>query len=194
MEYSYQPHQIAFTDRKGLDNCTRLKTRPEDVMVAHFSALPKPSHLVVDRNYGPDQTDGSEWYGPERNVSVEQFQFANTEMLEAYEKGRLQNRNPNSQPSRLNPSTIDAQRRACTAQLGTDWFVAWNEVREHFPDVKQLVRMARGQGPESAGGGGDFLGLADMPAELTTCCDKAGRGQSRRNAGNRSGLKRRAAK
>ena len=142
--YNYQPHQIIFTDRQGLENCTRLTTNPENARIAHFSALPKPSHLVVDPKYGPDQTSESEWWGPGRNVSKEQFKFANVNMLKAYESGRRQG--TNCQPSRLNPAAIDAQLRAGTVQLGTDWFIAWNEVRDEFPEVKRLVRIALDQG------------------------------------------------
>ena len=144
--YNYQPHQIIFTNRKGLEDCTRLKTNPENARIAHFSALPKPSHLVVDPKYGPDQTDESEWCGPGRNVSREQIQFANVDMLTAYEQGRHQARWTNQQPSRLNPAAIDAQLRAGTVQLGTDWFIAWNEVRDEFPEVKRLVGIALDRG------------------------------------------------
>ena len=27
--YNFQPHQLAFTDRGGLEKCARLQTRPE---------------------------------------------------------------------------------------------------------------------------------------------------------------------
>ena len=155
--YNYQPHQIIFTDRKGLEKCTRLKTNPENARIAHFSALPKPSHLVVDPKYGPDQTSESKWCGPGRNVSKEQFKFANVNMLKAYESGRRQG--TNCQPSRLNPAAIDAQLRAGTVQLSTDWFIVWNAVRDKFPEVRRLVHMALDHGasqldkPVVTGGG-----------------------------------------
>ena len=40
--YNFQPHQFAFTDRKGLESCKRLTIDYETtVQIVHFTALPK---------------------------------------------------------------------------------------------------------------------------------------------------------
>ena len=62
VEYNYQPHQIAYTDRAGLEDCFRLKLPLEQVRIVHLSAIPKPRDLVVNSQYGGDRRDQSKPY------------------------------------------------------------------------------------------------------------------------------------
>ena len=52
VEFNYQPHQIAITDRAGLEHWVRLTLQLEDVRIVHLSAIPKPRDLVVNSQYG----------------------------------------------------------------------------------------------------------------------------------------------
>ena len=50
--YNFQPHQFAFTDRKGLESCKRVTIDYETtVQIVHFSALSKLWHWFFGRKY-----------------------------------------------------------------------------------------------------------------------------------------------
>ena len=49
--YNFQPHQLSFCDRQGLEDCPRLTTEYQKVRIVHFSAKIKPRDLLINPEY-----------------------------------------------------------------------------------------------------------------------------------------------
>jgi len=97
VRYNYQPHQLAFTDRRGLERCERLTLEYADVSIVHFSASLKPRDLLIDPRF----------------QGMAEMRYAENVLLKQYFAG-VQTDKKNRGYSRLDLNAIEAQLRAAT--------------------------------------------------------------------------------
>lgn len=123
--YNFQPHQLAFTDRRGLEKCHRLTMNYEDVKIVHFSSGTKPRDFLIDMAY----------------EDMEEMQFAEEVLLKLHMEGFYRDRR--SRYSSHSPFAIDAQLRAATRVSAGEWFQRWNDLKLKFPELEFMVETTR---------------------------------------------------
>ena len=121
VEYNYQPHQLAFTDREGLENCRRLTMNVDQVFIAHFSALPKPVDWVLNREY--------------RRLTQEEF--IEGPLLEQYARGF--GTDQRQRASQLAMCEIEKVLWRATTTFCKEWFLAWSRLAATQPVVARMV-------------------------------------------------------
>ena len=121
VEYNFQPHQLAFTDRRGLENCRRLTMNVDHVIITHFSALPKPCSWLLD---------------PEYRCKTRE-EFIEGPLLQQYTKGLGTGRGARS--STLPRNEIEEILRKRTRTLSLEWFQAWDRLVRNHPNVNRLI-------------------------------------------------------
>ena len=125
VQFNYQPHQMAFTDRRGLESCTRLSMDfVEEVYIVHFSALPKPRDWLFCPEY----------------CAMARSWFAMDVLFEHYLEGIWKDRR--SGYSRLDRDAIEAQLRCATYQSTMEWFEAWDRLVARIPRLSTMVADA----------------------------------------------------
>ncbi|CAE8617493.1 unnamed protein product, partial [Polarella glacialis] len=127
VQYNYQVHQIAFTDRGGLEQCPRLALDYEEVSVVHFSACPKPRDLLTEPAY----------------AGLSKTSFADQVLCKAYLEGMSQDRRGRGGASGRGAAAIEAQLRSVTWCAALEWFQAWDRLVERLPEIAQLAARAR---------------------------------------------------
>ena len=125
VQFNYQPHQIAFTDRSGLESCRRLKMDyEEEVHVVHFSAVPKPPDWILC---------------PEYHTMTRQW-FALRVLFEHYLRGIWKDRKETH--SKLCFEAIGAQLRRVTLQSTMEWFQIWDRLLGRVSGLSDMVQVA----------------------------------------------------
>jgi len=123
--FNFQPHQLAFCDRRGLESSTRLTLDYDMVSIVHFSASVKPRDLLITPEYREM---------PERK-------FAQEVLFKQYIRGIHTDRRSNGY-SKLDPNAIEAQLRAATIASTGEWFIHWRALEARFPELEFLVDAA----------------------------------------------------
>eukprot|EP00928_Gymnodinium_smaydae_P003993 TRINITY_DN11404_c0_g1_i2.p1 TRINITY_DN11404_c0_g1~~TRINITY_DN11404_c0_g1_i2.p1 ORF type:complete len:446 (-),score=106.59 TRINITY_DN11404_c0_g1_i2:220-1557(-) len=121
VRFNFQPHQLAFTDRRGLETCRRLTTPLEEISVAHFSAVPKPRDWLQDTHCGVDRET-----------------YAKEVLYRNYLKGMDKDRRPGCQVSALPFGTVEDQLQSATVRLAMDWWNMWDRLVEDQPEAEEL--------------------------------------------------------
>ena len=117
LEYNFQPHQIAHTDRKGLERCRRLAmSYPNDVRIVHFSALPKPVHLMID--------DGLQ----KRFAGKFARTYFAEHLFQQYCRMIGTDRLTGKSTTKLHLFTIEGRLREATMLYCNEWFTAFDEM------------------------------------------------------------------
>jgi len=112
VQWNYQIHQLAFTDREGYEHCTRLRMDLEDVNIVHFSAMPKPRDF---------------FHSGEETV----YRFVENKMLPAYVRGFDTDKKPR-EASYLSREVFTAQMRAASVKFTQEW----HQVLENLKDER----------------------------------------------------------
>ena len=121
--YNYQPHQIAFTDRRGLEKCQRLTVDYcNDVRIVHFSASVKPRDLLINSEYA-DMTD---WH------------YAQNVLFQQYLQGIDSDRSNRGYSGRCKEA-IEAQLLAVTCASTCEWFQHWRILETRILELSFLV-------------------------------------------------------
>ena len=127
VSFNFQPHQIAFTDRRGLENCERLSMDyNDDVKIVHFSAIPKPRDYLIDSTY----------------EGMDERVYAEKVLLQEYMKGFQTDRRFQGY-SKLSPEVISAQMRHATRGSSGQWFEHWHRLKEKQPELGFLIEVAK---------------------------------------------------
>ena len=121
VEYNYQPHQLAFTDREGLENCRRLTMNVDHVYIAHFSALPKPCEWLLNQDY--------------RRMTQEEFMEG--PLLQHYARGF--GTDQRQRCSQLARCEIEKVLWRATTTFCKEWFLAWSRLAADQRVVERLV-------------------------------------------------------
>ena len=111
VRYNYQPHQLAFTDRQGLEQCQRLTIDYlHDVRIVHFSASVKPRDLLINPQFQQYLQ-----VNPEQQGKAE-MKYAEDVLLKQYLRGIHTDQGKGAVRKRgtLHRSAIEAQLRAAT--------------------------------------------------------------------------------
>jgi lipopolysaccharide biosynthesis glycosyltransferase len=131
VRYNYQPHQLAFTDRRGLENCERLTLDYLEISIVHFSASVKPRDLLINPEY-------REQYMKLRDPEQK---FAEEVLLKQYLKGVDSDRRKSGK-SKHSAHVIEAQLRAATRASTGEWFHHWHALEERFAELTFLIDTA----------------------------------------------------
>ena len=133
VRYNYQPHQLAFTDRRGLEKCERLTVDYfQDVSIVHFSASVKPRDLLINPQFQQYLQVNPEQRG------IAEMKYAEDVLLKQYMQGIHTDRRRGAF-SRLHPDAIEAQLRAATRASTGEWFHHWHALEERFVELTFLV-------------------------------------------------------
>jgi lipopolysaccharide biosynthesis glycosyltransferase len=126
VRYNYQPHQISFTDRRGLERCERLKLDYfTEVSIVHFSAIVKPRDLLINPKY----------------AGMSEMKFAEEVLLKQYQKGMYTDRT-SAGFSGHRIDVIEAQLRAATRASTGEWFHHWHSLQAQFAELTFLVDVS----------------------------------------------------
>jgi lipopolysaccharide biosynthesis glycosyltransferase len=140
VRYNYQPHQIAFTDRRGLERCERLTLDYSDVHVVHFSANVKPRDLLINPKYqGMDEIEYAE------KILFKQYMNGIHKDTRSRGYSRLSR---DSRSLNSNCNAIEAQLRASTRASTGEWFLYWRALIERYPELIVLLQNARQHGSD----------------------------------------------
>lgn len=131
VRFNYQLHQIAHTDRNGLEECKRLHIAYEDLSIIHFSAFPKPSSCVVESKY--------------ENMPFKNF--VETAMVKSYinildgpsnkrKRHQRDGKGKKGKGSGRGTGAIEAQLRTLTWSSAMEWFDAWTRLVKEFPEME----------------------------------------------------------
>lgn len=126
VHFNYQPHQLAFTDRGGLEQCPRLAADYGDVFVVHFSACPKPCDWLIEPRY----------------ASMSRTRFADDVLCRTYLEGMARDRR-RGPGNALGPAAIEAQMRSVTWCSTLEWFEVWDKLVSRLPQLCVLVAAVR---------------------------------------------------
>ena len=129
VEFNFQPHQVAFCDRLGLERCRRVTMDFGEVCIVHFSALPKPR----------------DWFFcPEYN-SMHRMTFARVVLWRHYWEGLWTDRR--RWYSSHDVSVIEIQLFACTVAGCLEWFQVWDELQEQVQTLSSMLEAATREQP-----------------------------------------------
>ena len=129
VKFNFQPHQVAFCDRLGLERCRRVTIDFGDVCIVHFSALPKPR----------------DWFFcPEYN-SMHRMTFARVVLWRHYWEGLWTDRR--RWYSSHDVSVIEIQLFACTVAGCLEWFQVWDELQEQVQTLSSMLEAATREHP-----------------------------------------------
>ena len=129
VNFNFQPHQVAFCDRLGLERCRRVTIDFGDVCIVHFSALPKPR----------------DWFFcPEYN-SMHRMTFARVVLWRHYWEGLWTDRR--RWYSSHDVSVIEIQLFACTVAGCLEWFQVWDELQEQVQTLSSMLEAATREQP-----------------------------------------------
>merc|ERR1711924_24671 len=123
VHFNYQPHQVAFTDRKGLENCSRLVVHYEDLYVVHFSAKPKPRDCLINSQY----------------AGIGKKNFAERALLPAYLRGLKTDSRRGAGHSARGRDAIEAQLRAIAWAGCGEWFQVWDRLVARDAELQTMV-------------------------------------------------------
>ena len=128
--YNFQLHQLAYTDRKGLERCQRLSTDyKRDVSIVHFSSKVKPRDFFIRSEYS-----GKLCYAKE-----DVRKFAEDVLLPEYLKGMQSGHHSavfkvkEPEAARRLEEQVQAQLRAATFQSTYEWFDHWYSLVRGLP-------------------------------------------------------------
>ena len=129
VNFNFQPHQVAFCDRLGLERCRRVTIDFGDVCIVHFSALPKPR----------------DWFFcPEYN-SMHRMTFARVVLWRHYWEGLWTDQR--RWYSSHDVSVIEIQLFACTVAGCLEWFQVWDELQEQVQTLSSMLEAATREQP-----------------------------------------------
>lgn len=122
VRYNYQPHQVAFTARDGLQKCTRLTLDFfSEVSIVHFSAAVKPRDHLVNPEY----------------VHMTRSEFT-AALNSLYEQRMIKEDDPFGDEQ----ISIKSQLRSVTYCFCGEWFQHWDSVLMKIPELSFLVNSA----------------------------------------------------
>ena len=121
VQYNFQLHQVAFTNRRRLETCTRLVTEYEDIFIVHFSGKVGPrDFLLANECYKMSSLKCAEY------------------LVQIYKP--LMGRQGSG---RLGPYPIEAQLRSFTYLAVASWFELWTRLLQECPNLEEIVTAHR---------------------------------------------------
>ena len=138
VNYNFQPHQLAFTYRKGNDDCRRLTQSKNHIAIAHFSATPKPVDYCVKAYDTPDRPMTRE-------------EFVEDVLIPKYKQGFDRDDRGEGPCEQRTRQEIEDKMVILTKILTKEWFETFDELCEEFPEVRELIDSKEKEDPAPRG-------------------------------------------
>mmetsp|Transcript_28600 Transcript_28600/g.66258 ORF Transcript_28600/g.66258 Transcript_28600/m.66258 type:complete len:911 (-) Transcript_28600:121-2853(-) len=193
VEYNYQPHQLAFNGRQGLEFCTRLMMDYSSyVRIVHYSAVPKPRDFLFDVKFQRETEKAlkNKFEGDTLKKQI-RSKYARDVLFENYSKGIRQQGKKKNIPGAFHTSdygVIESTLAKTTLCSTQEWFAAWDALLGIHPTLQGMTERAveSAQGQQSGHkaparpNGGTLLRKSSSSVRRSRTPPRGLRGQARK--------------